>query len=274
MNNNNDYMPPAFAVWHNDIRTANSPNTNFNAAMFVATPTNELTSTQAYSLSIIPSISFIIKNAVCVYDNNDKWFNGKTCKFIIKKTATVFVLATISFENHVIIEEDKTVTPVIKIHNKFEALCDEFTNIETNSNATFKFCMKPNTYLYGYDTPLNNLARLISLQPPLVIPYLITQDDIIPALVPPNTRQTKKDESNDNINSSINHIIKSYIVSQIAKEECCPITMEKLIPSMVSITDCGHLMEYKAAKKWILDKKICPVCRKDILLKNLQKYVV
>ena len=57
------------------------------------------------------------------------------------------------------------------------------------------------------------------------------------------------------------HIMATYIQSLLDKKELCPITMEPLQRDTLYITECGHAMSKSAARKWITQKKSCPVCR-------------
>jgi hypothetical protein len=55
----------------------------------------------------------------------------------------------------------------------------------------------------------------------------------------------------------------------IAKEHCCPISMEPVKPGETTITSCYHIFQTTAIQEWCKERCTCPVCKQTCVLTDI-----
>lgn len=69
------------------------------------------------------------------------------------------------------------------------------------------------------------------------------------------------------------HLINIILEAAIEKESTCPISFDPLTKTSVRLTPCGHLVSHLAVERWLLSAHSCPVCRQELEVSALMKWV-
>lgn len=69
---------------------------------------------------------------------------------------------------------------------------------------------------------------------------------------------------NNKANKLLKNLEKIKCKSKEKNKDKCVICFENLKNNLVVKTPCNHLVHRKCLKKWLLDNKTCPLCRKNI----------
>jgi hypothetical protein len=68
------------------------------------------------------------------------------------------------------------------------------------------------------------------------------------------------------------HVFHAFVEASIRNGEDCPITMEPLTRENVAAPLCGHLFIYESLKRSVETSPICPTCRANININEIQRW--
>lgn len=69
------------------------------------------------------------------------------------------------------------------------------------------------------------------------------------------------------------HLVNMILEAAIDKTTSCPISFDPLTKISARLTPCGHLVSHPAVERWLSSAHSCPVCRQELEVSALMKWV-
>ena len=69
------------------------------------------------------------------------------------------------------------------------------------------------------------------------------------------------------------HLANMILEAAIEKGSSCPISFDTLTKASARLTPCGHLVSHLAVERWLSSAHSCPVCRQELEVSALMKWV-
>lgn len=152
--------------------------------------------------------------------------------------------------------------------NKNKCLPGEYHKVNTGKDITKRWHFE-----------VGVMPMLVPVAPVLIPPVALPMAPVLvpaPALArqrapapPPAPARQRAPPSYQSIPT---HVFHTFVETAIRNNENCPITMEALTRENVAAPPCGHLFTYDSLKQSIETSSVCPTCRANININQIQRW--